>query len=129
MHDRLHVRERAVLDDGIPLVVLDVVVRAEAEVGVLLLGRGVDPAPLVAAEGPFLVVAGDDVLPQLRADLLEQVAQVAHDGEVVPDGVLLLGQVTRGDGGQGGGGDGQGGGPLHTRSVPQDGAGRPRNHR
>jgi hypothetical protein len=46
--------------------VLEVVVGAEAEVVVLQLGGRVDPSALVAAERPLLVVAGDDVLPQLR---------------------------------------------------------------
>ena len=63
--------EGAVLDDGVALDVLDVVVGAEPEVVVLQLRGGVDPAPLVAAERPLLVVAGDDVLPQLRAEPLE----------------------------------------------------------
>jgi len=77
--------------------VLEVVVAAEPEVVVLQLGRGVDPASLVAAERSLLVVAGDDVLPQLRADRLEQLAPVTDDREVPQQRVLLLQQVVRTD--------------------------------
>ena len=80
--------ERAVLDDRVAGGVLDVVVGAEAEVVVLLLRRGVDPAPLVAGERPLLVVAGHDVLPQLRPDRLEQVAGVPEHREVAQQRVL-----------------------------------------
>ena len=59
------------LDDRVALDALDVVVGAEAHVVVLALARGVDPGALVAGEGPFLVVARDDVLAQLRADALQ----------------------------------------------------------
>ena len=83
--------EGAVLDDRVALGVLDVVVGAEPEVVVLELGRRVDPAPLVAAERPLLVVAGDDVLAQLGAEPLEQEAQVADDREVAQDRVLASG--------------------------------------
>lgn len=87
------VGEGAVLEDRVALHRLHVVVRAEADVVVLHLGRGVDPGPLVPAEGPLLVVARDDVLPQLGSDALEQVAGVGDDREVALQGVLLLQQV------------------------------------
>jgi hypothetical protein len=58
-------RERGVADDQVARGLLEIVVGAEAEVVVLLLGRRVDPAALVARERPLLVVAGDDVLAQL----------------------------------------------------------------
>jgi hypothetical protein len=82
--------------------VLDVVVGAEAEVVVLELGRRVHPAALVAAERAFLVVARDDVLPQLGADLLHEVAAVPEHGVVAQQGVSALHQVVRGDPGCGG---------------------------
>src|SRR3712207_7633192 len=56
------------------------------------LGAGVDPPPLVATEGPLLVVGGDDVLPQLGSEPLELVAEVAHNRAVATDRVLLLGE-------------------------------------
>ena len=85
--------ERAVLDDRIAGGVLDVVVGAEAEVVVLQLGAGIDPAALVTAEGTLLVVAGDDVLPQLGSELLGHEPGVTDDREVAQDGVLALDQV------------------------------------
>src|SRR5262249_38965647 len=54
--------ERRLADDDVPRRLLEVVVGAEAEVAVLFLRRGVDPAALVAAERPLGVVAGHDVL-------------------------------------------------------------------
>src|SRR5690242_1635519 len=87
--------ERLVIDDHVAGRVLDIVVGAEAEVVVLELGRGVHPPALVAAERPFLVVAGDDVLPQLRPDLLDQVAPVADEREVPQDRMPALSQVVR----------------------------------
>ena len=71
----------------------DVVVGTEAEVVVLLLRRRVDPPALIARERPLLVVAGDDVLPELRADRLEQVAEMADDRKVADDRVTLLRHV------------------------------------
>ena len=75
---------------------LDVVVGAEAEVVVLELGGRVDPAALVAAERPLLVVACDDVLPQLGAEALQEEAQVPVTGGP-EDGVPLLRHVARRD--------------------------------
>jgi hypothetical protein len=88
-------REGRVLHDQVVVHPLEVVVGTEPEVPVGLLRRGVHPAPLIAAEGPLLVVVGDDVLAQLRADALEQVAQVADHREVAQDGVARLQQVPR----------------------------------
>ena len=90
-------REGAVLDDRVARQVLDVVVGAEPGVVVLLLGRGVDPGALVAAERPLLVVAGDDVLAQLRTDRLQPVARVRDHRVVAQQRVPLLGQVARRD--------------------------------
>ena len=86
-------REGHLLDDRVVPRVLEVVVGAEPEVGVLALGRRVHPAPLVAAERPLLVVVGDDVLAQLGTDRLEEEAEVPDDREVAQDGVLLLHEV------------------------------------
>ena len=57
-----------VFDDDVVGRRFELVIRAEAEVIVLLLTRRVDPPPLVPREGPLLIVVGDDVLPQLGAD-------------------------------------------------------------
>jgi len=88
----LGVRERVVAQEHVAGLG-DVVVGTEPEVRVLLLRRGVDEATFVSREGPFLVVVGDDVLPQLGSGLLEQVAEVADDREVAEDRMLLLGHV------------------------------------
>src|SRR5262249_14222568 len=57
------------------------------------LRRRVDPPPLVARKRPLLVVAGDDVLAELRAEGLEDVAQVADEREIADDRVALLRHV------------------------------------
>jgi hypothetical protein len=56
-------RKGGVLDDQIIRRCLEVVIGAKAEVVVLLLRGGIDPAALVAGEGALFVVPGDDVLP------------------------------------------------------------------
>ncbi len=90
---RCRQRENRWFDDEIVRRLFQVVVRAEAEAGVHLLCRRVHPAALVAAERPLLVIAGHDVLAQLRADVLQQEAQVPDDREGSQDRVLALYQV------------------------------------
>ena len=58
-----------------------------------MLGRGVDPAPVIPAERLVGVVVGDDVLTQLGADALEDEPQVADDGEVPQHRVAALHDV------------------------------------
>ena len=58
-------RERLVFDDQVVARRLHLVVRAKPEIGVLKLGRGVDPPTFVTTERTFLVVVGDDVLAEL----------------------------------------------------------------
>ena len=82
-------RERAVAERDVAGLV-DLVVGTEAEVGVLLLGGGIHPAPLVPVEGPFFLVVGDDVLAQLRSDLLQQEAEMPDEWEGAENGVALL---------------------------------------
>ena len=84
-------------DDDVAGHLLEVVVGPEAEVAVLLLRRGVDPAALVPAEGALLVVAGHDVLAERAAQLLEPVAEAADEREVRDDRVRLLEPVAHGD--------------------------------
>src|SRR5690606_38485447 len=86
----------------------------EAEVVVLALGAGIDPAPLVPGEGALLVVAGHDVLPQLRPDRLDPVSEVADHRKVAQDRVLLLGEVMDDDTTQGSRGES---GHLAPRSA------------
>jgi hypothetical protein len=50
--------------------------------------------------GRYLVVVGDDVLPQLGPDGFEQIPQVADDGKVPEDRVLALDQVVDDDQGE-----------------------------
>ena len=94
--------EVAVVDDRVPGGELDVVVGPEAEVVVLLLGRGIHPPALVAGEGAFLVVARNHVLPQFGADRLEEVSGVADHREVAQQRVFSLERVTRRNSSQGG---------------------------
>jgi hypothetical protein len=106
-----------VLDDRVAHRVLDVVARAEPEVVVLELGRGVDPPALVAAERPLLVVAADDVLPQLGSDVLDPVAGVREHREVPLQCVGLLGQVACGHGPDACGSGSDQRFPLHSACV------------
>src|SRR5215211_6950779 len=101
-------RERRLPEDDEAVDLLHLVVRAEAERVDLALGRGIDPPALVAGEGALLVVGGDDVLAQLRADRLEQVAEVPDHGEVADDRVLPLAKVARDDARKRRSGDGAG---------------------
>ena len=74
-----------------------VVVGAEAKVGVLLFGRGIDEAPLVAAKGQLFVVVGHHVLAKFWPDLLNEETEVPDDGEVAKDRMLALGYVVNCD--------------------------------
>ena len=117
---RRHDAERALLDDRVALLLLDVVVGAEADVVVLALGGRVDPGPLRAAERALLVVGGHDVLPHLRADGFDRVPRVPDHRVVAQQRVLLLQQVVRCDTGRSHGRHGgQPGDGLHARqSAP-----------
>ena len=55
-------RKRAVFDEDVVRRLLEIVVRSETEVIVLLLGRCVNPPTLIPGEGAFFVVVRDDVL-------------------------------------------------------------------
>ena len=87
-------------DDDVVGRLFELVVRAEAEVVVLFFARCVDPPPLVPTEGPLLVVVRDDVLPQLGADRLQDVSEVANDRKTSKNGVSLLDEVVEHDGHQ-----------------------------
>jgi hypothetical protein len=97
------------------------------------LGRGVHPASLVAAERALLVVAGDDVLPQLGTDLLDEVSAVTDTGSC---GATRAGAARgRGLGGDPGcGGQRQHPTPFHpsesapVRSLVQDRSCEDRDH-
>src|ERR1035437_1499181 len=98
-----NLRERAVLDDGVPVDEFYVVVRAEPEGVGHPLRRRVHPTALVPRERALLVVASGDVLPQFRTDRLQQIPSVPDDGEVPAHGMTPLQQVVRGDRSQRGG--------------------------
>ena len=82
-------RKGRVFDDGITDAV-KLFGCAKTEVAIFTFGRSVNPTSLVAVEGHLFFVVGDPVLSHFRADRFEPVANVAHDGKIVPDGVLLL---------------------------------------
>jgi hypothetical protein len=88
-----------VLDDQEALHRLHLVVGAEAEQVRLRLRGGLDPAPLVAGERALLVVGGDDVRAQLRAEGLERIAEVPEQREVAQDRAAALQQVIAHDAG------------------------------
>ncbi len=72
------------------------VVGTETKIWVLQLGRGVDPAALIPAEGTLLIIVGDDVLPELGPDSFENVAESSDDGEVPTNSVRDLDQIDNG---------------------------------
>ena len=88
-----------VLDDRVTHTV-DLLGGAESERVVLPFGRSVNPGALGAIERKLLLIAGHPVLPELGADGLEPVADVAHDGKVVLDGLFPLENVAQRDGDQ-----------------------------
>ena len=71
----------------------ELVVGTEVRIIILPLRRRIDPASLVPAERALLVVACNDVLPQLRSYGFEQIPQVPDDGIVPKYGVLPLHDV------------------------------------
>jgi hypothetical protein len=74
----------------------DVLLGAEADGAVNALGRLVHPGALRPVERPLLEVTRDDVLPELRADLLDQVPQPPDHGVDPADSVATLRQVLDG---------------------------------
>ena len=72
---------------------LEPVVGAKSKRVVFAFGRGIDPAPLIAAERPLGIVIRDDVLPQLGADPFEQISKVPDDRKVPNDGVAFLHEI------------------------------------
>ncbi len=70
-----------------------IVIRAEAEIVILILRSGIDPPTLFTAEGAFLRITGHNILAQLGPDRFEPVAKVAHDGEVPQDRPFALRDV------------------------------------
>jgi hypothetical protein len=84
---RVHEEDRARL--------LDVVGRAEADepAAVLLLGHAVDPRARRAVERHLVAVAGEEVLAEVLALLLEEVAQPPDHRVVAQHRVLLLRDV------------------------------------
>lgn len=82
-------RERSVPEEHVARHV-EVVVGPKPKVRVLLFGRCVDEAPVIATKGQLLIVVCNDVLAQFRADLLDQIPEVPYDWEVPQDGMLFL---------------------------------------
>ena len=87
---------------GHPLVAVavDVVVGAERPHVERHLGALIDDGAPVAAERHAVLVALEEVLPQLRADRLEDVAEMRKERVVAQDRVGLLEEVAHADHGQ-----------------------------
>ena len=86
-------RKGGLFDNQVVRREFEVVVRSEPEIIILILGRCIEPAPLLPAERPLFRVAGNDVLSKFRADCLEQITEMADDRKVAQDGMLTLRQV------------------------------------
>src|SRR5947207_15735788 len=70
-----------------------VVGRAEADQAAFRLRQAVDPAASGAVEGQLFAVVHEEILPEVFALLLEEIAQVPDDRIVAKNGVLLLRDV------------------------------------
>src|SRR6266704_1601140 len=70
-----------------------VVGRPETDHAALGLRQAVDPAASGAVEGQFFAVVHEEILPEVLALLLEEIAQVPDDGIVAKNRVLLLRDV------------------------------------
>src|SRR5215207_10856892 len=88
--------EGSMMHDDVSAAVLQVVVRAESEVVVLQLRRGIHPATLIAAERSLLVISGDDVLPELGPDPFQPEPRVADDRVVAQNGMTPLQEIVGG---------------------------------
>lgn len=67
--------------------------RAEGFVGAFILGPGIDQRALGSGEGQGVAVGFEQVLPDLRANTLHQITNVAQDRVVAPHRVRALQQV------------------------------------
>ncbi|CAB4322621.1 unannotated protein [freshwater metagenome] len=86
-------REGSVLDDDVIRGVIEVVVGAETDAGVLALRRCVHPRSFVAAERSLLVIVGHDVLAQFWPDTFEDEPEVSDHREVPKNGVPALEKI------------------------------------
>ena len=87
-------RER-VVDEDQRAGLVQVVGRAEADHAALVLRQAVDPAARRAVERHLVAVAGEEILAEVLAHLLEEVAQPADHRVVAQHAVLLLRDVAR----------------------------------
>ena len=81
------------LDNQIARSSLDIVVGSEAKIIVAFVRGSKNPLSVVAIEGTFFVVVGDDILSQLRPQLRKDMASVADHRIVAADRILGLNQV------------------------------------
>src|SRR5712692_1213959 len=72
---------------------VQVVGRAEADGAALVLRQAIHPAARGAVERHLVAVASEEVLPEILAELLEEIAQPPDDRIVAQHAVLLLRDV------------------------------------
>src|SRR5882672_9672519 len=72
---------------------MQVVGRAEADDAALVLRQAIDPAARRAVERHLVAVAGEEVLAEVFAELLEEIAEAPDDRVVAQHAVLLLRDV------------------------------------
>ena len=70
-----------------------VVVSAKAKIVVGFVGRSINPMSLVAREGPFFVVSGNDVLSEFWSQASRTVAAVSDHRKVAQNRILFLNDV------------------------------------
>lgn len=66
---------------------MDVLIGPKTGIVILFFCAGVDPAALTAVERQLFPIIRNDVLPQFRTDLFQQVAEMTNDREIVGDGM------------------------------------------
>src|SRR5690606_11388065 len=69
---------------------VDVVGRAETQHAAFVLGEAIDPAARGAVEGHLVAIAEKEILTEVFAKLLEEIAQAPDDGIVAQNSVLFL---------------------------------------
>ncbi len=79
-----------------------VVLRAEGYGLQLLLGPLIYERTLLSVERPSISIGLDEVLVDLRADVLEKVAEVPDNGEIPTDGMFSLKEIDVADDVEGG---------------------------
>jgi hypothetical protein len=84
------------------LILIDVIHRAEGPLVQLLFRPLIDHCAAIAGKGRTILYALKKILPQFRADLLEEKPQMGEDGVIAQDGVAGLQDIMQAEPGNAG---------------------------